>query len=59
MTTILLFALRDWITWPVVVVVCVLFAIWKKNHVRAALKLDKFQFSLEARDGKLKTKMDR
>lgn len=57
--TTLAFALRDWITWPVVFAVCVIVAILKKDHVRAALRLDKFQFSLEARDRKLKTKLDR
>lgn len=57
MTIFIAFALRDWITWPVVVTVCILFAIWKKDYVRAVLKLNKFRFSLEARDGKLKTKL--
>jgi hypothetical protein len=53
------FALKDWITWPVVFAVCVIIAILKKDHVRAALRLDKFQFSLEAQDRKLKSKLNR
>lgn len=56
MTTVLLFAIKDWITWPIIFGVCVLFAIWKKDCVRAAFKLRPFQFSLEARDLKSKGK---
>lgn len=57
MTASLVFAITDWITWPLIFGICVLFAIWKKNHVRAVLKLNKFQFSLDAKgDRKPKAK---
>jgi hypothetical protein len=46
----LLFALGDWISWPIIFGACILFAIWKKDQVRAAFKMSPFQFSLEAKN---------
>jgi hypothetical protein len=50
MTFALASALTDWISWPMVIGCSLLFAIWRKDEVRAAIKLSKFHFSLEARD---------
>jgi hypothetical protein len=54
MTFALISVLSDWITWPLIALIIVIFAIWRKDHVRAAIKLKRFQFSLEAKDLRLK-----
>lgn len=56
MTIALSFALADWITWPVIALVCIIVAIIAKDDVRAAIRIKRFQFSLEAKNTKLKEK---
>jgi len=51
-----LFALGDWLTWPLIVLVGVVLAICTKDHVRAAIKLKPFQFFLEAKNTRSKEK---
>jgi hypothetical protein len=46
----LLLALKDWITWPVIVLVSIVVAICTKDQVRAAVRLKPFQFFLEAKN---------
>jgi hypothetical protein len=56
MTAAMIFVLKDWITWPVIVLVCIVVAILAKDDVRAAVRIKRFQFSLEAKNIKLKEK---
>lgn len=56
MTIALAFTVKDWITWPVIALICIVVAILAKDDVRAAIRVKRFQFSLEAKNRKSEEK---
>jgi hypothetical protein len=50
MISTLLFSIGEWVSWPLIALLVMVVAILRKDHVRAAIKLKPFQFSLEAKD---------